>query len=222
MLAVVLSVVATVVLALSVSNAFPWLQGRLNSSFPGLLANLIGLAAWAVLTVILLWVLATRPRERGAGNRASRVALGAIVFLPWLILPVAQDATAAFTQGFSGWAAANVNAHAIRDWRANLAVTPATAPAPLWWPTVEYEVPLGTPISRGFLSSDVAQLRPDEVRLLPGAGPVLLSWEGGPAGWVRFVLVDGSAHAPPPEFRQHHMLWRRVNADVLVGVAQHH
>jgi len=221
-LAVSLSVAAALVLALSLSNAFPWLQGRLNGSFSGLLLNIMTFVAWAVLTIGLLWRLANGRGQRRPGTIRSRVFLGAVVFVPWLILVVQRDAMAAFTHGFRRWATTHVDVRAIEGWRAKLTTTAATAPARLWWPTTEREVLLGVPVSRRSFSPAVAGLRPDEVRVLPELEGVLFVWEGGRVGWVRFVFVGSAASGPPEELKRHDADWRFLQPGVYTGVVAHH
>jgi len=220
-LAVSLSVAAALMLALSLSNAFPWLQGRLNGSFSGLLLNKMTFVAWAVLTIGLVWRLANGRGKRRRGTIRSRVFLGAVVLLPWLILVVQRDARAAFTHGFRRWATTHVDVRAIEDWRVKLTTTVATAPARLWWPTTEREVLLGVPVARGSFSPAVAGLRPDEVRVLPELEGVLFVWEGGRVGWVRFVFVGSAASGPPEELKRHDVDWRSLQPGVYTGVVAH-
>jgi len=210
-------------LALSASNAFPWLEGRFNGRSFGLVLNLLGLLAWIALTLGLLSRVAKLVGERGRRKRAWLALLVAVAFLPWSIGAVQEGAMTVFTEGFRGWATAHVDAHAIQDWRANLTITvPATAPAPYWWPTTEYQVPIGVPVPRGSFSSAIAALHADEVRVLPELEGVLFAWKGGRVGWVRFVLVGSAACAPPEELKRHDVNWQLLRPGVYTGVVAHH
>ena len=220
-LAVSLSVAAALMLALSLSNVFPWLEGRFNGRSFGLLLGGLGLLAWIALTLGLVSRVTKGLGRRCAGSRIRQAFLVALPFLPWSILAVQQDAFTVFTHGFRRWATTHVDAHAIQVWRAKLTTTAATAPAPLWWPTTEYEVPIGVPAPRGSFSPAIAALRADEVRVLPELEGVLFAWEGGRVGWVRFIFVGSAASAPPEELRRHDVDWRSLQPGVYTGVVAH-
>lgn len=194
----------------------------MNGGLPALLLNVAGIAGWFLLIAALLWREVLTAKDRTSSTVLGRFVLPVIAVSPWAMLAIQKDATTAFALGFRSWAAVSVDAQAIRDWRSCLSPASTTAPAPLWWPTKEYEIPLGVPVSRSLLPPAIAGLGADEVRVLPNDSAVLLAWEGGRAGWVRFVLVGGSTAKPPAEFREGHVRWQNAKPDVLAGVAEHH
>lgn len=213
---IALTIAAMLVAGLVASNSLPWLQGRLNSQVSGLVLNLIGMAImWPLLFGLLLF--------RSTGFLTPwRFGLAIVACLPWFILVIARPATSAYAHGFRGWAAANVDALAIRESLAS--VTPRTqpAPAPPTWPTREYEMPVGLSVSRTSLPASVASLRPDAVRILPDKQTIIVSWEGRLGAWVRFVIVGGADVEQPEEFRESNGIWQRVKPDVIVGVVYRH
>lgn len=220
MRAIVYGVLATLVLIPSVSNLFPWLQGRLNSNFPTLLLNLIGSAVWLGLAAGLVSEVVKALRKRNMSDATLRFALLAIACLPWMILAVSPDATTAFYGGFRGWAAASINDPVIRDWQAGLTQLPASTSAPGWWPTVDRKTVIGAQPVRGSLVPAVSVLQTSEVRVIPESASVLLAWEGGRAGWLRFAVVGPPGSHPPAEFRQEHVRWCEAKPGVWVGIME--
>ncbi len=220
---VTLALLACVALVLSLSNVLPWLEGRLNAAFPSLLVKAACFVAWLLLLGCVFATLPIRRVPEGQGrSHAVSLLIVAIVFLPWVNPGLRGSPQDAFAAGFRSWAAARINAPEVGAWRAHLAITPTTAPVPVWWPTDEYGMPLGAPVAPSSLSGSLVELRPSGVRVFSGDSAVLFAWAGGRVGWVRFVLVGQEPLVPPPEFREEHVRWETAKQGVLVGVAEHH
>jgi len=208
---------AAVILAMGVSNVFPWLQGRLNTNLYALLINLASYLIWLVVGALVLIRTVKTHRD------VLRQLVAAVVLLsPWSLLLWQANATVMFTDGFRKWAEKNVDAAAIQNWRNTLDVPTATTPAPLWWPTIEQAPMLGVVYSNSALPPSVLDHQPSDVRVIPATGDVLIAWSGGRAGWVRFVLIGQNPLTPPPEFREEHVRWEQAKLGVAIGVTEHH
>lgn len=217
-----LAVLACVALILSLSNALPWLEGRLNGVFSSLLVKAACFVAWFLLLGCVFTTFAIRRTPRAKSPGRAVLPILAIAFLPWVILGFRGSPQDAFAAGFRSWASAQIDVSEVAAWRANLEMSPTTAPAPLWWPTQEYEMPLGAAVPPNRLSGLIAGLRPDDVRVFAGGSAVLFAWAGGRVGWVRFALVGQDTLEPPPEFREEHVRWEAAKEGVLIGIAEHH
>jgi hypothetical protein len=220
MRAITYAALAVIVLSLGASSIFPWLQGRTNSDFPGLLLSLAALAAWLGFTAALLWEVLRGFAERQASSVVLRLVLLAVACLPWAILMVAPSADEAFARGFGSWAAARIDDAAIREWHAALSELPSPTTAPGWWPTTDSDVAIGAPPAHESLVPAIADPRASEVRVLRETGAVLMAWDGRAAGWLRFVLVGIPGCQPPAEFSDERVQWREVKPGVLIGITE--
>lgn len=222
-IALLLATIATVSLLLALSNVLPWLEGRLNGGVSGLLLNVVALLIWASFAGWLLVRILRRLRDGTMRQRFLWVSLLLIVLLPWAISIIQVDATTAFHLGFSRWAADNLDVAPIRQWYSTHPVASTQpAPAPLWWPTREYEEPVGVPVPPSSWPSSLGRVKPDEVRILADGSGLILAWQGGPASWGRMVFISGPNTNPPAELATNPMQWRVSRDGVQVGVIEHH
>jgi len=223
MIGLVLSLAATMLLAVCHTGLPFWLDGRLNTSVP---FTLVGLLCWLLLVIWLSWwVFVRRCEGRRQPGVRLRIALFVIPFLPlgmpWRMgfseLPADDD----YARGFHRWVAANVDADAIRAWQRDLPADTDLEGTPFWLPT-EREWPFSAPVPDDQRPRAIVAVAPDDVRIVADGGAVILAWRPQWGGWTRVVVIGEQGLSPPEGLSTVHFSWDTVRDGVLAGIAVRH
>jgi len=202
------------------SDVTQYLDGRSNGEFPGFLACVACLVFGVALALIACVPIGLRMYRGRWRERLMWLLLLAGLVAPWLFLSSKMGYVRA-EDGFAEWAAA-VNPAPIRAWAASTpAPTSAVSAAPVWWALKTQEAPFGVAASPGAARALVEGPLPDEVRILPTSGNVILSW-GFTGTFPRYLLIGAPGSLPPPEFEPEMVTWRQIKPGVWIGCQQTH
>ena len=111
------------------------------------------------------------------------------------------------------------------QWAETLRPDGAATTVPYFWPTIQYEMPLGVVVPRERWPRIIRDLEPYDVRVLRRGRDewIFLSWESGSAvGWPRLLMISRSGPGPPAEVINHMALWEEVARDLYAGIRVHH
>lgn len=223
-LLVVLTVFAAVaagVCALNVVTGFGmWVDARTNGSVPLAPVSFFTVLLVVPITLVAIGLVALQIYRGRWGVRLLWIALSVLLLAP-LFLADGASGYVRSRDGFAQWAAAH-NPAPIREWCAT-AVAPggvASVP-PDWWYLKNREVAVGVWANPSAVRPFITGPLPDEVRVLPTTGTVIMAWV--PSGSsVRYFVVGPLGSARPVELDSDLIEWTRVSDGAWTGVQLSH
>ncbi|MBY0261259.1 MAG: hypothetical protein K2Q20_02895 [Phycisphaerales bacterium] len=195
-------------------------EGRTNGAFSALLGEFGLLGAGLVLALTGSALTVYRAAVGTSVERLVLMGVIAICIAPWFALG-RRDVERRYLDGLVVWGD-TVNATGLRAWAAT-AATPAAvaAPPPDFWLVSALKGPLGVVAPPGGVRAFIEGPLPDDVRVLPPTGEMILGWHST-GSRRRHLVVTAPGQGPPAGLDPARHVWRRVADGVWVGLAEMH
>lgn len=208
-----LAVASSVATSVVLSNALPYLSGRLNRPGIELEVTVASLVCALILGALVLRLILVGEFVRS--QRRIKLGLTVIAFSPLFFVFSRQNPFDVFVDGFARWAQANRHLGSSRIQLIANAATIAPTPLPMEWPQSE-DSPSGIRIDVSKWPASFNMASVDDVWVFDNG--LLLVWNNT----IRRFVYYSSKGESPRELESPILSWRSIGSDLSVGVCYPH